>query len=125
MTGHERRHGRNPTIPRPALAKRLEVGNRCGKQSGLRVLGQVQGLLGPGPGEFRDVLTEGRIGGAKDRCRRGRRGGQRPAHADGLRALSGKDERDLVHGLLLELGWARRDPTTAAGNPILPQLLVG
>ena len=85
----------------PLRADGLEVGDRGGEERRLRVLGAVEFLLGALPGEAGDGLAERLVGSGEDGGGRGRCLGERPAHADGLAALAGEDEGDLVH----RLGW--------------------
>ena len=82
---------------RPALADGREVGDRGGEQRGLGVLGPVELLGGAVPGEPADGLAERGVGRGEDGGGGGRGGGERPAHADGLGALAGEHEGDLMH----------------------------
>ena len=78
-------------------ARRQHAGGRdADRQDGrLRVLGQRQLVLGPFEAQRRtaDPAKRG-IGLVERRPRLGERLGQRPAHADLLRTLSGKEKRD-------------------------------
>ena len=78
----------------PALAQRLEDGDRRGEERGLGVLGQVQLLGRAVPGERADRLAEGGVGRGEHGRGGGRGRGEIPAHAHGLRALAGEDEGD-------------------------------
>ncbi len=81
----------------PALLDGLEVGDRGGEEGRLAVLGPVELLLGTLPGKAGDGLAEGGIGGGEHGCGDGGGLGERAAHADGLAALAGEHEGDLVH----------------------------
>ena len=81
----------------PALLDGLEVGDRGGEQGRLAVLGPVELLLGTLPREAGDGLAEGGIGGGEHGGGGGGGLGEGAAHADGLAALAGEHEGDLVH----------------------------
>ncbi len=86
--------------PAGGRAPVLEGAQECdgGREEGrLGVDREVEGLGRAFPGEARERLAEGLVGG-----REHRRGGRRhvcegAAHADGLRALAGEDERERGH----------------------------
>ena len=81
----------------PLLADGLEIRDRRREQRRLGVLGPVELVLGAFPGEPADRLAEGLVGDAERVGGGGRGLGEGAAHPDGLAALAGEHEGDLVH----------------------------
>ena len=77
--------------------QRSEDRDRCRQDRRLGILGQVEAVGRPVPGQYADRLAKGAIGRGEDRGS-GRRGlGEGLAHPDGLGALARAHELDLTH----------------------------
>jgi hypothetical protein len=88
-----------------AQAARLEFrfqhaqrGDGDGQDRGLGVLGELQLVFGPFEDNLGERKAERVIGLVKDRARGGRGVIERAAHADGLRALAGKEKCECGYG---------------------------
>src|SRR5437763_14866464 len=90
MSGHE-----------PGIARKIEPslrfqyahhGNRRRHERRLRVLGKRELLRGSLPDDLREILVERCVNFREHLARRDERIRQRLAHANGLTALTGKDE---------------------------------
>ncbi len=87
--------------------ERAECGERGRHQRRLGVLGQTQPLLGPLEDQAAQRLSERLVDPFEHLARRRHRVMQRPAHADGLRPLTRKDE-GCWHAALSKLDAAAR-----------------
>jgi len=97
VAGEEGRLEGGPTRRGEGGLERAQVGDRGGQEGGLGVLRPIEVLGRAAESEGGDRLTERGVGlGEDDRGFR-ERGGERLAHAHGLRPLAGEDERDPCH----------------------------
>ena len=97
MAGREGGLRRDQALGGPPLAKRGEDRDRGRKDRRLGLLGEIEALGGTVPGDGADRLAEGAIGGREHGGCGGRGLGERSAHPDRLRSLSGKHEGKLRH----------------------------
>src|SRR6266540_362809 len=103
----------------PSLGEDRRRSRRDGQDRGLRVRGELQGLLRPLEAHPRQLLAERRVDLLEHGARLGEPVEEFLTHPDRLRALAGEDERELAHRRRL-----RHQRRTLAPHAIPPPIAI-